>query len=83
VLSDFEQRMNVRKACPHPKWSSKPIEDPLQAMSEFDLPELFAGRCTQGAEVATKSGRVEFRNDVPHIMERCVRCGKPRTRKAK
>jgi hypothetical protein len=70
--------MKFRKSCPHPKWTAKPIEDPLQGMSKFELPTLFAGRCTQGAEVDNK-----FRNDVPHIMERCVRCGQSRTRKVK
>lgn len=76
MLSDYEQRLNVRKSCSHPKWTSQTIEDPLQGMSKFDLPKLFAGRCTQGAEVDNK-----FRNGVPHVMERCVKCGESRTRK--
>jgi hypothetical protein len=67
--------MKIRQGCKHPKWTDRPIEDPLNEMSKFDLPRLFAGECTQG----DPSG--SWRDRIPYLMERCVQCGERRMKR--
>ncbi len=75
MTGDFERRMEIRQGCSHPKWTNRPIDDPLNGMSKFDLPRLFAGECAQGNPDGS------WRDQVPHVMERCVECGERRMKR--
>lgn len=65
---DFFQRERARLACPHRDWVNTPMADPLQDMSAFALPRLFAGPHVQGS-----GHELDPHRDL--VMLRCVSCG--------